>query len=68
MGDVLITMYPIVLLGKNVMPMKLLGRQSAAEDRSKDIELVENKNSSRHFQAMAFVNVISGNVSALCFW
>lgn len=48
------------------MPMELLGRHSAVEDQSKDIELVENKNNSNHFQAMAFVNAISGNASALC--
>ncbi|XP_038903027.1 cytochrome c-type biogenesis ccda-like chloroplastic protein isoform X2 [Benincasa hispida] len=45
--------------GKYVMPIKFLGRQSAADDQSKDIELVENKNSSNYFQAMAFVNAIS---------
>lgn len=48
------------------MPMKFLGRKSAADDQNKDVELVEIKNSSNYFQAMAFVNAISGNASALC--
>ncbi|KAA0046875.1 cytochrome c-type biogenesis ccda-like chloroplastic protein isoform X1 [Cucumis melo var. makuwa] len=45
--------------GKYVMPIKFLGRQSAADDQCKDIELVENRNSRNYFQAMAFVNAIS---------
>ncbi|KAL0549891.1 hypothetical protein IC582_014384 [Cucumis melo] len=45
--------------GKYVMPIKFLGRQSAADDQCEDIELVENRNSRNYFQAMAFVNAIS---------
>ncbi|XP_050942729.1 cytochrome c-type biogenesis ccda-like chloroplastic protein isoform X3 [Cucumis melo] len=49
----------LVSLGKYVMPIKFLGRQSAADDQCEDIELVENRNSRNYFQAMAFVNAIS---------
>lgn len=54
----------LVSLGKHVMPMKFLGTQSVADDQCKHIELVKNRNSRNYFQAMAFVNAISGKAFA----